>query len=173
MNSEKSTISVRFRSDFAEILEVRAWYEGSRLGTLTNRLVRSELQKVSRVGEKYIISKGSAEYDELVATGGLDESYYLLPEIDEIISFMPTNEGRRGTKLTKNKQVSLYLTEDEVSQLNRVVYAQDVFGTYDSEKILSYRYAIHGLLLNTELLKSRFTRISKHAANAQPRKRLE
>lgn len=83
MNSEKSTISVRFRSDFAEILEVRAWYEGSRLGTLTNRLVRSELQKVSRVGEKYIISKGSAEYDELVATGGLDESYYLLPEIDE------------------------------------------------------------------------------------------
>ena len=64
MNSEKSTISVRFRSDFAEILEVRAWYEGSRLGTLTNRLVRSELQKVSRVGEKYIISKGSAEYDE-------------------------------------------------------------------------------------------------------------
>ena len=94
MNSEKSTISVRFRSDFAEILEVRAWYEGSRLGTLTNRLVRSELQKVSRVGEKYIISKGSAEYDELVATGGLDESYYLLPEIDEIISFMPTNEGR-------------------------------------------------------------------------------
>ena len=63
MNSEKSTISVRFRSDFAEILEVRAWYEGSRLGTLTNRLVRSELQKVSRVGEKYIISKGSAEYD--------------------------------------------------------------------------------------------------------------
>ena len=92
MNSEKSTISVRFRSDFAEILEVRAWYEGSRLGTLTNRLVRSELQKVSRVGEKYIISKGSAEYDELVATGGLDESYYLLPEIDEIISFMPTNE---------------------------------------------------------------------------------
>ena len=144
MNSEKSTISVRFRSDFAEILEVRAWYEGSRLGTL---------QKVSRVGEKYIISNGSAEYDELVATGGLDESYYLLPEIDEIISFMPTNEGRRGTKLTKNKQVSLYLTEDEVSQLNRVVYAQDVFGTYDSEKILSYRYAIHGLLLNTELLK--------------------
>ena len=130
MNSEKSTISVRFRSDFAEILEVRAWYEGSRLGTLTNRLVRSELQKVSRVGQKYIISKGSAEYDELVATGGLDESYYLLPEIDEIISFMPTNEGRRGTKLTKNK-----------------------FGTYDSEKILSYRYAIHGLLLNTELLK--------------------
>lgn len=83
MNSEKSTISVRFRSDFAEILEVRAWYEGSRLGTLTNRLIRSELQKVSRVGEKYIISKGSAEYDELVATGGLDESYYLLPEIDE------------------------------------------------------------------------------------------
>lgn len=74
---------MRFRSDFAEILEVRAWYEGSRLGTLTNRLVRSELQKVSRVGEKYIISKGSAEYDELVATGGLDESYYLLPEIDE------------------------------------------------------------------------------------------
>ena len=83
MNNEKSTISVRFRSDFAEILEVRAWYEGSRLGTLTNRLVRSERQKVSRVGEKYIISKGSAEYDELVATGGLDESYYLLPEIDE------------------------------------------------------------------------------------------
>ena len=43
MNSEKSTISVRFRSDFAEILEVRAWYEGSRLGTLTNRLVRSAI----------------------------------------------------------------------------------------------------------------------------------
>ena len=87
MNSEKSTISVRFRSDFAEILEVRAWYEGSRLGTLTNRLVRSELQKVSRVGEKYIISKGSAEYDELVATGGLDESYYLLQ-----------NEGRESPR---------------------------------------------------------------------------
>ena len=153
MNSEKNIIAVRFRSDFAEMLEIRAWYEGSRLGTLTNRLVRSELQKVSRVGEKYIISKGSAEYDELVATEGLDESYYLLPEIDEIISFMPTNEGRRGTKLMKNKQVSLYLAEDEVNQLNKVVYAQDVFGTYNSEKILSYRYAIHGLLLNTELLK--------------------
>ena len=53
----------------------------------------------------------------------------------------------------KNKQVSLYLSDDEVNQLNKVVYAQDVFGTYDSEKILSYRYAIHGLLLNTELLK--------------------
>ena len=82
MNSEKNIIAVRFRSDFAEMLEIRAWYEGSRLGTLTNRLVRSELQKVSRVGEKYIISKGSAEYDELVATGGLDESYYILPEIE-------------------------------------------------------------------------------------------
>ena len=135
MNSEKIIIPVRFRSDFAEMLEIRAWYEGSRLGTLTNRLIRNELQKVSRVGEKYIISKGSAEYDELVATEGLDESYYLLPEIDEIISFMPTNGGRRGTKLMKNKQVSLYLSDDEVNQLNKVVYAQDVFGTYDSEKI--------------------------------------
>lgn len=153
MNSEKIVIPVRFRSDFAEMLEIRAWYEGSRLGTLANRLIKIELQKVSRVGEKYIVSKGSAEYDELIATGGMDESYYLLPEIDEIASFMPANEGRRGTKLMKNKQVSLYLTEDEVSQLNRVVYAQDVFGTYDGEKILSYRYAIHGLLLNTELLK--------------------
>ena len=160
MNSEKNIIAVRFRSDFAEMLEIRAWYEGSRLGTLTNRLIRNELQKVSRVGERYIISKGSAEYDELVATEGLDESYYLLPEIDEIISFMPTNEGRRGTKLMKNKQVSLYLAEDEVNQLNKVVYAQDVFGTYNSEKILSYRYAIHGLLLNTELVKNRFTKIS-------------
>ena len=68
---------------------------------------------------------------------------------------MPTNEGRRGTKLIKNKQVSLYLAEDEVNQLNKVVYAQDVFGTYDSEKILSYRYAKHGFLLNTEHLKKK------------------
>ena len=38
MNSEKNIIAVRFRSDFAEMLEIRAWYEGSRLGTLTNRI---------------------------------------------------------------------------------------------------------------------------------------
>lgn len=86
---------------------------------------------------------------------------------------MPTNEGRRGTKLMKNKQVSLYLAEDEVNQLNKVVYAQDVFGTYNSEKILSYRYAIHGLLLNTELLKNRFTKISNTYSGYAAKKVLE
>lgn len=68
---------------------------------------------------------------------------------------MPDQARKRGTKVANNKQISFYLTDDEIKVLNEVVYAQDIRITMDYGEIVTYRFAILALLLNAPELARR------------------
>lgn len=57
--------------------------------------------------------------------------------------------------LANNKQISFYLTDDEIKVLNEVVYAQDIRIAMDCGEIVTYRFAILALLLNAPELARR------------------
>ena len=68
---------------------------------------------------------------------------------------MPDQARKRGTKVANNKQISFYLTDDEIKGLNEVVYAQDIRIAMDCGEIVTYRFAILALLLNAPELARR------------------
>lgn len=68
---------------------------------------------------------------------------------------MPDQARKRGTKVANNKQISFYLTDDEIKVLNEVVYAQDIRIAMDCGEIVTYRFAILALLLNAPELARR------------------
>ena len=49
--SNKIRVLVRFRPEIFECFETRSDYEGTKAGTVANRLLKDEIEKVSRVGE--------------------------------------------------------------------------------------------------------------------------
>ena len=73
----------------------------------------------------------------------------------EVIAYMPDQARKRGTKVANNKQISFYLTDDEIKVLNEVVYAQDIRIAMDCGEIVTYRFAILALLLNAPELARR------------------
>lgn len=158
MGNDKTRILVRFRPEISECFDLRASYEGLRTGTIANRALRKEIEKVSRVGKGYIIIRDSAESREsreCEAAGEGSGSVYILPDTKEVIACMPDQSRKRGTKVTDNKQISFYLTDDEIEILNEVVYTQDIRATMDCGEIVTYRFAILALLLNSPELATR------------------
>lgn len=155
MKIDKIRILVRFRPEISELFNLWANYEGSRVGTVANRALRKEIEKVSRVGKEHIIIRDSAEFEKCEAAGEGSEPVYILPSTKEVIACMPSQFGKRGTKVTENKQISFYLTDDEIEILNEVVYTQDIRATMDCGKIVTYRFAILALLLNSPKLAGR------------------
>ena len=155
MKIDKIKILVRFRPEISERFDLWANYEGSRIGTVANRALRKEIEKVSRVGKGHIIIRDSAEFEKGEAAGEGSEPVYILPGTEEVIACMPSQFGKRGTKVTENKQISFYLTDDEIEILNEVVYAQDIRATMDCGEIVTYRFAILALLLNSPVLAGR------------------
>lgn len=69
MENGKTRILVRFRPEISECFDLRASYEGLRTGTIANRALRKEIEKVSRVGKGHIIIRDSAESGKREAAG--------------------------------------------------------------------------------------------------------
>ena len=62
--SDKIRVLVRFRPEIFECFEMRSDYEGTKAGTVANRLLKDEIEKVSRAGEGHIVIQNSDEFRE-------------------------------------------------------------------------------------------------------------
>lgn len=149
MEEKKERVLIRFRPEIYECFELEAAYEGLRVGTLANQLLICEIEKVSRLGESRCVVFGSEEYEAIPENKRGD--YYVLPESKHIIEYLPEQTGKRGAKPI-NKQVTFYLTKDQLETLKKIVYIQDIRKSMDCGRIVTYRFAVLGLLLNNEAL---------------------
>lgn len=152
MDKEKIRILVRIQPVVYDCLELEAIYEGIRVGSLANKLLREELLKILEVGidNCIIAERASAEPNQ----------YALLPK-GKLDKYMPLRRGK-----TINKQVSFYITDTELQLLNKIVYLQDIPETIDGDKITSYRFAITGILLNSNIFQKIRTETAEISAKA-------
>ena len=104
--------------------------------------VRSHQGRISCIGDYAAIPEGKRS------------SYYVLPESKDIIEYLPEQTGKRGAKPI-NKQVTFYLMEDQLETLKKIVRIQDIRKSMDHGQIVTYRFAVLGLLLNNEALDRR------------------
>lgn len=146
---EKERILIRFRPEIYECFELEAAYQGLRVGTVANQLLISELNKAANAGQEHCVVFGSEEYAAIPERER--SSYYVLPESKKIIEYLPEQTGKRGAKPI-NKQVTFYLTEDQLETLKKIVQIQDIRKSTDRGKIITYRFAVLGLLLNNKAL---------------------
>ena len=109
----------------------------------------SELNKAASVKPEHCVVFGSEDYAAIPE--GKRSSYYVLPESKDIIEYLPEQTGKRGAKLI-NKQVTFYLMEDQLETLKKIVRIQDIRKSMDHGQIVTYRFAVLGLLLNNEAL---------------------
>lgn len=56
---------------------------------------------------------------------GKKQDYYVLPASRDVIEYLPEQTGKRGGKPI-NKQVTFYLTEEQLEILKAVVRIQDI-----------------------------------------------
>lgn len=127
---------------------MEAAYQGLRVGTIANQLLISELNKAASVEPEHCVVFGSEDYAAIPE--GKRSSYYVLPESKDIIEYLPEQTGKRGAKPI-NKQVTFYLMEDQLETLKNCPdsgYSQSM----DHGQIVTYRFAVLGLLLNNEAL---------------------
>ena len=75
----------------------------------------------------------------------------MLPESKDIIEYLPEQTGKRGAK-PNQKHVTFYLMEDQLETLKKIVRIQDIRKSMDHGQIVTYRFAVLGLLLNNEAL---------------------
>ena len=109
----------------------------------------SELNKAASVKPEHCVVFGSEDYAAIPE--GKRSSYYVLPESKDIIEYLPEQTGKRGAKPI-NKQVTFYLMEDQLETLKKIVRIQDIRKSMDHGQIVTYRFAVLGLLLNNEAL---------------------
>ena len=69
MENDKTRILVRFRPEISECFELQAIYEGLRVGTIANRVLREEIEKVRMAGKGHIITRDSSEFEEYETAG--------------------------------------------------------------------------------------------------------
>ena len=141
---KKERVLIRFRPEIYECFELEAAYQGLRVGTIANQLLISELNKAASVKPEHCVVFGSIPE-------GKRSSYYVLPESKDIIEYLPEQTGKRGAKPI-NKQVTFYLMEDQLETLKKIVRIQDIRKSMDHGQIVTYRFAVLGLLLNNEAL---------------------
>jgi hypothetical protein len=151
---KKERVLIRFRPEIYECFELEAAYEGLRVGTIANRLLISEIKKVARVGKGHCVVSGSEE--DMAIPEGKKQDYYVLPASRDVIEYLPEQTGKRGGKPI-NKQVTFYLTEEQLEILKAVVRIQDIRKSMDCGEIVTYRFAVLGLLLNNEALNRKQT----------------
>ena len=96
MENDKTRILVRFRPEISECFELQAIYEGLRVGTIANRVLREEIEKVRRAGKGHIITRDSAEFEEYETAGKGSDPVYVLPNAKEVIAYMPDQARKRG-----------------------------------------------------------------------------
>ena len=147
-NMNKTKVVLRLGVEVREILDGEALVQDVRTGTLANRVLREELDKVMRVGVDKCLIVGSRDY--LVAQADIEQNrndYYLFPAIKTTANYITT-------QLDKSyPQFSFYLAPEELDVLQQLVRKQRIaFTIRDDGSIKSYRYVIAGMLLNNPLL---------------------
>ena len=138
---------IRLRSTVYNAIDREAAFYGEKAGTVANRIVEEELNKIERVGIDHCIVRGSVAYKAISESDRAEENYYIIPDKEAITKQLPS----RGVADTSN-QVSFYLSQKQMKLLECIVKIQNIVGTIDSDKILTLRYAIVGLMLNNEVL---------------------
>lgn len=144
----KTKVVLRLGVEIREILDGEALVQDVRTGTLANRVLREELDKVMRVGVDKCLIVGSRDY--LAAQADIEQNrndYYLFPAIKTTANYITT-------QLDKSyPQFSFYLAPEELDVLQQLVRKQRIaFTIRDDGSIKSYRYVIAGMLLNNPLL---------------------
>ena len=144
----KTKVVLRLGVEIREILDGEAFVQDVRTGTLANRVLREELDKVMRVGVDKCLIVGSRDY--LAAQADIEQNrndYYLFPAIKTTANYITT-------QLDKSyPQFSFYLAPEELDVLQQLVRKQRIaFTIRDDGSIKSYRYVIAGMLLNNPLL---------------------
>ena len=144
----KTKVVLRLGVEIREILDGEALVQDVRTGTLANRVLREELDKVMRVGVDKCLIVGSRDY--LAAQADIEQNrndYYLFPAIKTTANYITT-------QLDKSyPQFSFYLAPEELYVLQQLVRKQRIaFTIRDDGSIKSYRYVIAGMLLNNPLL---------------------
>ncbi|WP_455500898.1 hypothetical protein [Gemmiger sp.] len=144
MKDEKVKINMRVGQRLREVLEGRAAVEDIRVGTLTNRLLQEELDKVLAVGVEHCVVEGEEEYEkhrEEIAQHR--ERYYIFPSDAAVDDNMSTKEDN-----TVFPQISLYFTKEQYEIMSEIVLRRGAWKTVQNGRVKSYRYVIVGMLLN-------------------------
>lgn len=147
MKKSRVRVLIRFQPLISDCLEYEAAFEGIRVGTLANRLLQEELSKIEMVGARNCFVLDSEEYEDALAEIKQGRGVYIIPTQETISGYLPAKMAR-----TINRQVTFWMTESQQELLNQIVRIQDIMGTLDNGKVASYRYAIHGLLLNNPVI---------------------
>lgn len=147
MDEAKTRILIRFQPMIGDCLEYEAAFEGIRFGTLANRLLREELDKLENIGIENCFIKDTEEYENALPEIEQGRRVYILPSQETISRYIPKKNAR-----TINRQVSFIIYEHDREVLEEIVRLQDIMGTMEYGEVVSYRYAIHGLLLNNPVI---------------------
>ena len=147
MDEAKTRILIRFQPMIGDCLEYEAAFEGIRFGTLANRLLREEMDKLENIGIENCFIKDTEEYENALPEIEQGRRVYILPSQETISRYIPKKNAR-----TINRQVSFIIYEHDREVLEEIVRLQDIMGTMEYGEVVSYRYAIHGLLLNNPVI---------------------
>ena len=145
---EKTKINLRVGLKIRDILEGEAAVEDVRIGTLANRVLREELEKVLSIGSNNCLIIGSRDYGESQSKIQENRSnYYLFPTIKTTSSFIATQLDNKNYP-----QISFYFTPKEIEVMQELVRKQRIpYTIRDDGSIKSYRYVVAGMLLNNPL----------------------
>lgn len=148
MEENKHRILIRFQPLVYDKLEYEAAFEGVKLGSIANRLLQEELSKIEEVGISNCFVLDTEDYEKALPEIRQGREVYILPPQETIVKYLPDKIGK-----TINRQVSFYLPKQKYELLTQIVRLQDIMGTMDGDRVSSFRYAVHGLLLNNPLVK--------------------
>ncbi len=147
-------VRIRLYIDINEAIDREAAWQGVKIGTLTNRIVREELAKIEAVGLENCLFRGSLAYNARAAEiEKSPEKFYVIPSFDLRERYTPSN----GRGIDVGSQVSLYLTDEQVGILHDLAAREMLRGTWKrgddgAVEVTSYRYILVGLLLNHPIL---------------------
>ena len=141
MKEEKVKVNLRVGLLIRETLVDEAAVEDIRVGTLANRLLQSEMDKVMKVGADNCLIMNSREY--LASEAEIEQNraaYYLFPETKVDDKIYP--------------QISFYFLKEQMDALEKLVRKQRIPQTIRNGAVHSYRYVIAGMLLNHPLCRA-------------------
>ena len=143
MKEEKVKVNLRVGLLIRETLVDEAAVEDIRVGTLANRLLQSEMDKVMRGGADNCLIMNSREIEQNRA------AYYLFPETKVVSRFIAT---QLDDKIYP--QISFYFLKEQMDALEKLVRKQRIPQTIRNGAVHSYRYVIAGMLLNHPLCRA-------------------
>ena len=139
---------IRLHPALFDVIDSEAAYRGEKAGTVANRILAEELERVEAVGIEHCVVRDSRRYNDIPESERVGEGWYVLPTKAEIAKHLPS----RGIG-SISKQVSFYFSDKNLAVLEKIVRMQNIVKTMDSEgEILTIRFAVVGLMLNNKLL---------------------